>query len=107
MKEHRIIDQDGQPLVYTCENYRFLTDITKGQTHGDRSRTRGSVFSEPLTPQGGYSLWLEHVIEKGSAEELYWLMWYDEDGRPPMPMSSILRRDDIANMQRLLASFIP
>jgi YD repeat-containing protein len=79
------------------------------QPHGQHP-TRGSVFAEPLA--GGqapdqYSLWLEHVVSTDAPEdECYWLMWY-HDGRPTIPMSSILQRDDIANMQRLFASLIP
>jgi hypothetical protein len=106
--DHRM-ERNGHRIDYTCQNRRFRTDTAKGQPHGQHP-TRGSVFAEPLA--GGqapdqYSLWLEHVVSTDAPEdECYWLMWY-HDGRPTIPMSSILQRDDIANMQRLFASFIP
>jgi hypothetical protein len=100
------IEQDGQRLDYTCANKRFQTNIAKGQCHGRRSSIRGSVFDEPLAGSEGYSLWLEHVVEAQTGWECYWLMWY-KDGVPTIPMSGILSRDDIANMERLFASLIP
>jgi hypothetical protein len=105
----RCIGENGRPIDYTCCNARFRTDTSKGNAHGQQS-SRGSVFREPLAGSqdpGEYSLWLEHVIDTADpTEECYWLMWY-RNGRPTMPMSAILYRDDIANMQRLIASFIP
>jgi len=65
------------------------------------------VFREPLI-EAGDTLWLEHVLDKSAREPpCYWLMWYDASGIPAIPMSSVLSRDDIANMGRLLASFLP
>jgi hypothetical protein len=104
-KDHRI-KEDGQLIAYTCKNYRFRTDISKGSAHGGH-RVRGSVFEEPLVQNtDGYSLWLEHVTND-SGDAYYWLMWYDPDGVPTIPMSGILDREHIADMSRLLASFIP
>ena len=107
-RDHRI-EQNGQRVDYTCENRRFRTDIAKGQSHGQHP-TRGSVFAEPLAGGQGpdeYSLWLEHVISTDDPDdECYWLMWYC-NGSPTIPLSGILHRDDIANMQRLFAAFIP
>jgi hypothetical protein len=103
--DHRI-DQDGHRLDYTCANRRYRTNINMGESHGEYTATRGSVLREPLADGDGYSLWLEHVTED-SGDEHYWLMWYDSRGFPTIPLSGILDRDDIANMQRLLASFIP
>ena len=103
------IEQNNERINYTCENNRFRTNITKGEPHGEH-RIRGSVFAEPLAriqAEGEYSLWLEHVIPKNDPDdECYWLMWY-KDGCPTVTGSSILHRDDIANMQRLFATFIP
>lgn len=104
-RDHRI-ERNGRRLNYTCANRRFRTDISKGQRHGRRSANRGSVFETPLAESNGYSLWLEHVVDD-SENEYYWLMWYDDDGIPTIPLSGILSRDDIANMERLFASFIP
>jgi hypothetical protein len=103
--DHRI-ELNGQRLDYTCANRRFKTNIEAGRRHGSQSANRGSVFDEPLAESDSCSLWLEHVVdvERG---EYYWLMWYDSSGAPTMPMSGILSRNDIANMQRMLASFIP
>lgn len=105
--DHRI-EQGEQPLDYTCENARYKTNIGKGKKHGSHSSC-GSVFEEPLAGvQGtGYSLWMEHVIEKKTQDdELYWLMWY-KNGIPTIPLSGVFRKDDIGNMVRLLASFMP
>lgn len=77
-----------------------------GQRHGQHSATRGNVFDRPLADSNGYSLWLEHVIGDGR-EDYYWLMWYDSAGIPTIPLSGILSRNDIANMEGLFASFIP
>jgi len=77
-----------------------------GKNHGTTA-TRGTVFDRALADDGEHSLWLEHVIEIQTGDEYYWLMWYDSNGFPTMPMSGILSRDDIANMQSLFASFIP
>ena len=104
-RDHRI-EQDGQRLGYTCANSRFRTNINRGHNHGQHSAIRGNVFDRPLVDSGGYSLWLEHVISKID-EEYYWLMWYDGEGIPTIPMSGILSRNDIANMEALFASFIP
>ena len=106
-QQHRI-ELDGQRINYTCENSGYRTDLNKGETHADRSPARGSVFPEPLASrEGGYSLWLEHVVDKKTGDEYYWLMWYDANGYPTIPLSGILSRADIAGMQRLLTSFIP
>jgi hypothetical protein len=104
-RDHRI-EQNGQRLGYTCANKRFRTNISRGQEHGQHSATRGNVFDRPLAEYNGYSLWLEHVVND-TGNEYYWLMWYDSNGVPTIPLSSILSRDDIANMQALFASFIP
>jgi hypothetical protein len=106
-QDHRV-EENGARLDYTCENYRFKTDVTQGSSHGTRSPSRGSFFDEPLVENGdGYTLWLEHVVEKPTQELYYWLMWYDRTGRPTVTMSSIMDRTDIGNMARLLTSFVP
>jgi hypothetical protein len=43
MRDHRIV-QAAQPISYTCQNYRYETNIRKGQRHGTSS-TLGSVFN--------------------------------------------------------------
>jgi hypothetical protein len=102
------IMRKGQLLDYTCENVAYKTDTRKGKPHG-KGFALGSVFGEPLagTKGEGYSLWLEHVVQKKSLDTgLYWLMWY-KNGIPTIPMSGVFRKEDIANMVRLLASLIP
>ena len=103
------IEFNGLRIDYTCENRRFKTDVCKGKPHG-QDPTLGSVFGEPLAGnqvRDEVSLWLEHVVAKEDPnDECYWLMWY-QNGRPTIPLSGILHRKDIANMQRLFACFIP
>ncbi|HUZ72960.1 MAG TPA: hypothetical protein VMU87_08235 [Stellaceae bacterium] len=102
--DHRI-DQNGQRLNFTCENRRYLTDINKGKPHG-AGFAKGSVFDSSLITHGSYTLWLEHVLEKGTGAETYWLMWYD-GGRPTIPLSGVLDKSEIQEMSRQLASFVP
>ncbi len=105
-QDHRL-DSNGQRLDYTCGNRKFWTNVNLGVPHIPGQQHRGSVFGEPLTIDGEYSLWLEHVTFKDNPnDQCYWLMWY-KDGIPNMPGSCILHRADIANMSRLLASFVP
>jgi len=84
------------PLNYTCENRRFQTNIDKGFAHG-RGNAKGSVLENALfsDDKNGYSMWLEHVIEKETDWEVYWLMWYDKHGTPTIPASSIFSKDDL------------
>lgn len=106
----RIETQDG-PLDFTCRNNRFETNTQRGHPHG-RYPARGSVFTEPLLAaeeeSGGYSLWLEYVRDhKENDDDYFWLMWYGGDGRPTIPLSGVFRRNDIGEIGRRLASFIP
>ena len=55
----------------------------------------------------GYSLWLEHVEEISTKDEVYWLMWYDGNGMPTIPMSGIFDKDELSEMTKQLASFVP
>ena len=106
--DHRI-EQNGQRLNYTCENAAYRTNIDKGEHHDLSHHYRGSVFAEPIKGHLGdeYTLWLEHVkVKHDPDDECYWLIWY-KNGRPTIPLSAIWHREDIAKMQRLLASFIP
>jgi hypothetical protein len=78
-----------------------------GYPHREGQAYLGSVFTEPLA-DGEESLWLEHVTCKADpSDQCYWLMWYGPNGTPRIPLSGVLHRDDIANMSRLLASFVP
>lgn len=105
MNDHRIQD-NGRRRNYTCENRRFRTNLAMNQER-DQPRAPGSVFREPLVDHDGYSLWLEHVIEIATGDRYYWLMWYDANGWPTIPLSGILDRNDIATMASLLTSFAP
>jgi hypothetical protein len=107
-KDHRITHA-GLKLDFSCTNACFRTNVKKGQAHGS-CPTKGSVFGGPLVHQanGGFSLWLEHVENIESGDEMYWLMWYDAKGFPTMPMSGVFDRDDIKKMVALLSTeFLP
>ncbi len=81
--------------------------MKKGQPHGTLSANLGSVFSQPLLNSNGSTLWLEHAVEKASQGECYWLMWYDDQGSPPLPMSAVFWKDDLRQMISLLTDFVP
>lgn len=93
----------GQP--YTCRNSRFQTDLSKGKSHGTGNAS-GSVFDGPLIDNGGYSLWLEYVEDYKYGENLFWLMWYDSNGAPTIPLSGVFDIDQLRTMNSQLASFI-
>jgi len=80
-------------VAFTNENSRFRTNTAKGYPHG-LGQPAGSVFPDPLFDEG-FSLWLEHVIERATGRESYWLMWYDENGRPTIKVSGVMSRDDL------------
>jgi hypothetical protein len=94
-------------MPYTCENWAFKTNVSKGHAHGTFSQALGSVFDRPLISADGYSLWLEHVVEKANQQEVYWLMWYDRDGVPTIPLSGVFTKDNLQEMVSLLAGFVP
>ena len=104
MSDKRII-KDGIPLDYTCENLRFKTNIDIGKPHGG-NHVCGSVFNTALIDRTPHSLWLEHVLDKNDDGEWYWLMWY-EDGKPSLPASAVLTREDLNRMLALIATFVP
>ena len=106
MASDKRITLAGQPVSFTCQNYRYRTDISKGFSSGVRT-SKGSVFEMPLAQNSeSASLWLEHVTND-SGDTHYWFMWYDAEGKPTIPMSGILDRENIADMSRLLATFMP
>lgn len=92
---------NGQP--FTCANKRYQTNVSKGHPHGPGT-AKGSVFPQALV-NTGYSLWLEHVLSTDD-EEAFWLMWYDGQGLPTIPMSGVFGASDIQEITRGLASFI-
>ena len=108
-RDHRIL-ADGSRVDFSCENYRFRTSIARGMPHG-QCPTGGSVTGEPLIQTSdGFTLWLEHVESADAGEDgnqLYWLMWYDQNGIPTIPLSSIFDRDQLTEMLRQLLRFIP
>ncbi len=89
--------------AYTCANRRYRTNTDKGHPHGT-GQAKGSVFPQALV-NTGYSLWLEHVTG-AEGEEVFWLMWYDGQGSPTIPMSGVFDGPDIQTISRGLASFI-
>lgn len=92
---------DDQP--FTCSNQRYNTDIDHGEPHATADAL-GSVFREPLVDNGGYTLWLEHVIDRKHGSRTFWLMWYDRDGSPTIPASGVVSLEQIGEMaSRLIA----
>jgi len=106
-QDHRILDSNGVRLPYTSENRGFKTNISKGCRHGSVSSTAGSVFDSPLVSTGGYSLWLEHVVNKANYNEAHWLMWYDSQGIPTIPLSGVFGKNELRQMISQLADFVP
>jgi hypothetical protein len=66
---------------------------------------KGSVFLEPLV-RGDYTLWLEHVSNRKAGPDTFWLMWYDGEGTPKIPMSGVISADQIKLMTAKLSEFI-
>lgn len=106
-RDHRIVNPNGTPVLFSCENRRFRTNLLKGFSHMPYSETPGSVLQNSLIDSNGYTLWLEHVIDKASNEEIYWLMWYDPDGKPTIPMSGVFGKVDLEQMVAQLTRFVP
>ena len=104
--DHRI-NQNGNRLDYTCENRAFTTNTGLGFAHDPFSTNLGSVLDAPLLISNGYSLWLEHVLEKSSNSELFWLMWYDPNGWPTIPLSGVFGKSDLELMIGRLTTSIP
>jgi hypothetical protein len=65
------------------------------------------VIKTAVIDHGDYSLWLEHVAEKGGGRELYWLMWYNGQGVPLIPASGVFGKSDLATMHARLTEFVP
>jgi hypothetical protein len=106
-RDHRIVDANGLRLDFTCENRAYVTNVEKGFPHGASASVRGSVFDGPLILGATHSLWIEHVLEKGTSRECYWLMWYDQQGMPTIPLSAVFDRADLEQMAGRLARFVP
>ncbi|GEL42841.1 hypothetical protein MEX01_34320 [Methylorubrum extorquens] len=98
---HRL---NGQ--AYTCKNYRFWTDTTKGVAHGP-GQVDGSVFASPLINSGAYTLWLEHVVDNSEGfNDPLWLMWYDDQGDPTIPLSGVFDKEQLKDVVARLSAFI-
>jgi hypothetical protein len=104
--DHRITVNSAS-LNYTCQNRAFQTNLMKGVAHGAHGTSLGSVFNRPPIVGNNYSLWLEHVIELATNDEYYWLMWYDLRGWPAVPLSAVFTKQDLQEMVRLMADFVP
>lgn len=102
--DHRIRAADGQVIPFTCENRRYMTDVTAGLPHAPNGEALGSVLEGSLFDFGNASIWLEHVIERATGEKCYWLMWYDSDGRPTIPLSGVFDHGDIERAAQALRS---
>lgn len=104
MAKKDCIHTDGEPVRFTCQNARFRTDFGRGENHGAADTSRGSVFGQCLANHEGYTLWLEYVAElKEPNGNYYWLMWYDSEGYPTIPLSGIMSREEVVRMIQLFA----
>jgi hypothetical protein len=92
-------------IAFTCSNRRFETDISKGHPHGN-GQVIGSVFPQPVFGGIGYTLWLEYVTDKLDGHHVFWLMWYDTNGSPTIPLSGVFDASDIQGIASRLATFI-
>lgn len=106
-QDHRILESSGRRVSFSCKNRRYRTNIAKGVAHSPLSQTLGSVFPAPLIQHNGHSLWLEHVEEIETSTELYWLMWYDSQGLPTIPLSGVFDRVELSAMVSRLTDFVP
>jgi len=103
--DHRIENANGERRDFTCQNRRYMTDVTMGHPHGPAGSARGSVLNAPLFDFGDASIWLEHVVERsGAQEKCFWLMWYDAEGRPTIPLSGVFGAEQL---QRAAAALQP
>ena len=102
--DHRIHLADGCRIPFTCENRRYMTDLTTGFPHAPNGEALGSVIDGPLFDFGDVSIWSKHVVERATRERCSWLMWYDADGRPTIPLSSVFDRADIEHAAQALRS---
>lgn len=107
-RDFRIIDSNGKPVPFTCENTRFMTD-TRSPAPGPKPVAPGSVFAEPLAgiPRKGNSLWLERVVEKNEKNASYWFMWYDRNGEALTPVSGVFTKTELVQMAKKLTGFVP
>lgn len=105
--DHRLENDVGARIPYSCGNRGYRTNIEKGNRHGLFSETLGNVFEEPLIDNNGWTLWLEHVVENGTDAEVYWFMWYGPEGIPTIPLSGVFDRNDLASMNSMLTQFVP
>ena len=105
LADARVVDPTtSRRIDYTCENARFKTDITQGYPHGPQAgAARGSVYADALLQSNGWSLWLEYVADKRGGAGVFWLMWYEPNGKPTMPMSAVFSRADFEEMIGRLA----
>jgi hypothetical protein len=95
-------------VPFTCGNAGYYTNANRqnSQPHAPNP-TGGSVFVDPvLRTHDDYTLWLEYVTEIGTGNECFWLMWYDLNGSPTIPMSAVFDADQIQVIASRLASFI-
>ena len=102
--DHRIQAPDGSRIPFTCENRRYVTDLAEGFPHSPRGEARGSTIKGPLFDFGDASIWLESVVEKASGEKCFWLMWYDSNGRPIIPLSGVFSQSDIERAAQALGT---
>jgi len=105
MKDHRMLDQNDRPIDFTCQNAKYETNINKGEPHG-QGQALGSVFPQSLIGKEESSLWLEHVVNRETREELYWLMWYKKVV-PAIPLSSVFTKSDLEVFAQQMARFVP
>jgi hypothetical protein len=90
---------NGQRVDYTCSNSQFETDVKRGFPHGTHSPTRGSVLPGPISDDGVNTLWMEYI----AGGDMWWMMWYDKNGRPNISGSAVFDKACVGELLKLLA----
>src|SRR5258708_4948953 len=84
-----------------------MTDLSRGYAHSAlHPNSTGSVLPDPLFNFGEASIWLEHVVDRHSGERCFWLMWYDAEGNPTIPMSGVFGVDEIEQASTALRNLV-
>jgi hypothetical protein len=105
--DHRLTGLDGGRLPFTCGNRRFMTDLSRGYAHSVlHADSTGSVLPDAVFDFGEASIWLEHVVDRHSGERCFWLMWYNAEGKPTIPMSGVFGVDEIERASSALRDFV-
>jgi hypothetical protein len=105
MQDHRILEEATR-LDFTCDNKGYQTNIKHGLPHSPHSQVLGNALKQPLVDRDGYTLWLEHVIQKTDGQNCYWFMWY-LNGKPTIPLSGVFADAELKQIAQLLNDSVP